>query len=293
VRHRRLHTRSLAPLAVGLSVWLIWPAQSLAKALVRFIHGVPGVGRATVSIDGRQVGSVAFAQSTSWHSVRSGSFRWTLTNGAKTLASGTSTVGNGAYDIVVLEKASSVWLGIYPAQGGHAGASLIRVIHGAPELGSPELTVDGKNAVKSLAYTQATPYVSLSPGTHRLGAVRPGSSTAVVGATVTLKPGVAYSAVVLGTRGEQVRVVELVDRGAPLARRALPVAAHPAAHGSRPLMLVAPGDSLWTIARRLAGPQASASAIEARVHLLWNLNESRIGTGDPNLIFPGTRLRLQ
>jgi X-X-X-Leu-X-X-Gly heptad repeat protein len=289
VRHRRLHTRSLAPLAVGLSVWLIWPAQSLAKALVRFIHGVPGVGRATVSIDGRPIGSVAFAQSTSWHSVRSGSFRWTLTNGAKTLASGTSTVGSGAYDIVVLEKASSVWLGVYRAQGGHGGASLVRVIHGAPELGSPELTIDGRDAVTSLAYTQATPYVSLSPGT-----LRPGSSTAGVGATVSLKPGVAYSAVVLGTRGEQVRVVELVDRGAPLARRAVPVATHTtAAQNPRAAMLVAPGDSLWTIARRLAGPDASESAIEARVHLLWNLNKARIGTGDPNLIFPGTRLRLQ
>ncbi|MGI8716154.1 MAG: hypothetical protein ACR2NR_23825 [Solirubrobacteraceae bacterium] len=85
---------------------MIWPAQSFAGALVRFVHGVPGVGRATVDVtDGtgsHDVGTIGFVQSTAWHSIRSGRFRWHLSAGAKTLASGTATVGNGAYDVVVL-----------------------------------------------------------------------------------------------------------------------------------------------------------------------------------------------
>jgi len=296
VRINYLHKRSLAPLALGLAVWLLWPAQALARALVRFIHGAPGVGTATVAVDGHAVGSIGFAQSTRWHSIRSGSFAWTVTGAGKTLAQGTSTVGDGAFDIVVLERGSRVVLGIYQAQAGHAGTALVRLIHGAPELGSPELMVDGREAVKRLAYRQATPYVKLPAGTHSLGAMRPGDSAALVSAPhVHLSAGVSYSAIVLGTRGQRVRVVELVDRGGPLARRPAPVTGHRsgASAGSRAgAMTVRAGDSLWAIARRLVGPSASNATVEHKVAAIWALNARRIGTGDPNLIFPGTALRL-
>lgn len=298
VRSRRARRRSLAPLVLAVSVWLVWPAQSLGRALVRFVHGVPGVGRATVDVDdgtgGQAVGTVGFAQSTAWHSIRSGRFRWTLQGGGKTLASGSASVGDGAYDIVVLERQMKVWLGIYKTVAGKPGTSLVRVIHAAPELGAPELTVDGREAVRSLAYRQATPYVSLPPGAHTLGAMRPGDSTPLVsGAQMSVRPGKAYSAIVVGTRGQRVRVVSLVDRGAPLVRRsssATPVSTH--ASGPSGSVTVRAGDSLWAIARQLVGPHASNGAIERQLVAIWNLNQGRIGTGDPNLIFPGTQLKL-
>jgi hypothetical protein len=287
-------------LVLTVCVWLVWPAQSFAKALVRFVHGVPGVGRATVKVDdgvgGQTVGTIGFAQSTAWRSVRSGRFHWTLQGGGKQLAAGSATVGNGAYDIVVLERRMKVWLGIYKARGGQSGTSLVRVIHGAPELGAPELTVDGKVAVKSLGYRQATPYVSLPPGTHTLGAMRPGDSTPVVGGVhMSVMSGKAYSAIVLGTRGQRVRVVSLVDRGAPLTRKtgsskAKRVSTHRS--GASGTVVIGPGDSLWAIARRIVGPRASDGLVEKELVAIWNMNASRIGTGDPNLIFPGTRLRL-
>jgi hypothetical protein len=283
---------------LAVCVWLVWPAESFAKALVRFVHGVPGVGRATVAVDdgagSQDVGTIGFAQSTAWHSIRSGRFRWTLRGGGKQLASGSATVGNGAYDIVVLERRMKVWLGIYKARAGRPGTGLVRVIHGAPELGAPELTVDGKEAVKRLGYRQATPYVPLPAGTHTLGAMRPGSSTPLVSAHMSATAGTAYSAIVLGTRGQRVRVVSLVDRGAPLTRKggvqATPVSTHTAGAGG--MVVIRPGDSLWAIARRLVGPRASDGAVETKLVAIWNLNSRRIGTGDPNLIFPGTRLRL-
>jgi hypothetical protein len=290
MRTQRLHIRSLAPFAVALAVLVLLPAQALARALVRFVHGVPGVGRATVEVNGQNLGSIAFGQSTQWHSIRSGSFRWSLSSAGKTLVHGTATVGSGAYDIVVLEHGASVTLGIYKTQAGRPGTSLVRVIHGAPELGSPELTIDGKPAVKSLAYTQATPYVPLAPGTHTLGAMRPGDSTPLVSAAmVNLAAGQSYSAVVLGTRGQRVRLIKLTDRGAPLTRPATPASPRTAA-GT--VVVVEPGDSLWAIARRLAGPGASNEAVYRAVVEIWDLNARGIGTGDPNLIFPGTRLRM-
>jgi nucleoid-associated protein YgaU len=52
------------------------------------------------------------------------------------------------------------------------------------------------------------------------------------------------------------------------------------------------GDSLWSIARRLVGPKASAGRIAREVNRLWELNRDRIGTGNPSLIHVGTVLKL-
>lgn len=55
---------------------------------------------------------------------------------------------------------------------------------------------------------------------------------------------------------------------------------------------VRPGDCLWSIAERLLPASAGVVEIEAEVQRLWRLNEDRIGTGDPSLIYAGTTLRL-
>jgi nucleoid-associated protein YgaU len=56
---------------------------------------------------------------------------------------------------------------------------------------------------------------------------------------------------------------------------------------------VRPGDSLWSIARRLLGRAASTGQIAREVNRLWELNRERIGTGDPDLLAIGTVLKLR
>jgi LysM domain len=56
---------------------------------------------------------------------------------------------------------------------------------------------------------------------------------------------------------------------------------------------VRPGDSLWSIAKRLLGPDASNGRIAQEVNRLWQVNAGRIATGDPSLIHPGIELRLR
>jgi nucleoid-associated protein YgaU len=67
----------------------------------------------------------------------------------------------------------------------------------------------------------------------------------------------------------------------------------PAGPINGPSYTVRVGDSLWSIARRLLGPDASAGRIAREVNRLWQLNEDRIGTGNPSLIHVGTVLRLR
>jgi nucleoid-associated protein YgaU len=55
---------------------------------------------------------------------------------------------------------------------------------------------------------------------------------------------------------------------------------------------VRPGDSLWRIAERHLGPRAKTTATAQEVARLWEINQQRIGTGNPDLIFPGQTLRV-
>ena len=47
---------------------------------------------------------------------------------------------------------------------------------------------------------------------------------------------------------------------------------------------IRPGDSLWRIARGLAGPGATDAQILRVEQLLWALNRHRIASGDPNVV---------
>jgi hypothetical protein len=57
--------------------------------------------------------------------------------------------------------------------------------------------------------------------------------------------------------------------------------------------VVQPGDCLSHIAQALLPAGADDTEIASKVTRLWRLNEDRIGTGDPDLIYPGTVLRLR
>jgi hypothetical protein len=57
--------------------------------------------------------------------------------------------------------------------------------------------------------------------------------------------------------------------------------------------VVKPGESLWSIARKLLGGSASPAQIAREVDRLWALNKDRIGTGNRDLLMVGTKLRLR
>jgi LysM repeat protein len=88
-----------------------------------------------------------------------------------------------------------------------------------------------------------------------------------------------------------------VGPAAPAESTATVAAAQPVQPAGGPITgssyTVRPGDSLWSIARRLLGPGATAGQIAREVNRLWELNRERIGTGTPNLIHIGTVLRLR
>ena len=57
--------------------------------------------------------------------------------------------------------------------------------------------------------------------------------------------------------------------------------------------VVAPGESLWSIARDVVGSDASPARIAREVNALWDINSAQIATGDPDMLRIGTRLVLR
>lgn len=53
------------------------------------------------------------------------------------------------------------------------------------------------------------------------------------------------------------------------------------------------GESLWAIAQAMLGADAGPGEVARQVNRLWKLNDSRIATGDPDLLMIGTDLRLR
>jgi nucleoid-associated protein YgaU len=53
------------------------------------------------------------------------------------------------------------------------------------------------------------------------------------------------------------------------------------------------GDSLWSIAAARLGARATSADVAREVSRLWGLNRARIGTGDPDVLPVGVRLRLR
>jgi hypothetical protein len=65
-----------------------------------------------------------------------------------------------------------------------------------------------------------------------------------------------------------------------------------AAPGDR-VHVVLGGESLWTIANDALGGRATVAQVAREVNRLWELNRTRIGTGDRDLLPVGTRLELK
>jgi DNA-binding CsgD family transcriptional regulator len=63
------------------------------------------------------------------------------------------------------------------------------------------------------------------------------------------------------------------------------------AQGTERVVVVVPGDTLWSISSEQLGPNATPQQIATAVERIYALNRNKIG-GDPNLIFAGQKLSL-
>src|SRR4051794_31285860 len=208
---------------IGLSLAILMlvggpAASALATAKVRLVNARPGGQAVSLKIiQGTaappEFGDAAYGQVTPYVKVPPGSANITIsglsssTGGAK--AQTTEQLEDGhSYTAVALASGSKAFeIKIYRDARAH-GKARLRVIHAAPELGSPNVRLGQRTIAEKLAFKEATPYLSMAPGSYALSVVRPGSTSAVFTKQVSLSAGTATTAIIAGSGGAPALVIK-------------------------------------------------------------------------------------
>ena len=179
---------------------------------VRFVHAVPGVGDATVSVDGREIGTVGFGEATEQTTVPSGTanFEVSAPDGVKLNADQDLAPGK-SYLAVAMKTDKSAEIRFFEDREAKAEVARLRMIHAAPELGNANLVVDGKVIAKDASYTDTTDYLQLEPGDYRVTVSNPKTDETVVSGNASLAAGTSDTALVVGSQGEQAKIMLVQD----------------------------------------------------------------------------------
>jgi len=209
---------------VGLvSMLLLASAGSaFAAASVKFVHAVPGADPATlsVSVDGAEASSpaVSFGNVTPPLEVDPGAANLKISpvGGSDVKAEADETLEDDAsYTVVALPKkdGKGADLRVYADDEPENGKALIRAIHAGAELGEPDVRVGDRVVAEKLAYADATEYVDVPPGTGDVTVTRAGGEGGPLATKsgVPLTAGTATTAVIVGSGGEQTRILTISD----------------------------------------------------------------------------------
>jgi len=206
------------PLLAALAVILYAaPAQAADRAQVRLVHAVPGAGSAELGLSGgTRSASVAFGEAGDFRSVPAGPARLELypRGEEKVLTASSDDLEPGRrYTVVALAGGSGAELRVLADGEAVPGKARLRMVHAAPELGEPDVSLDGRTISSRTPYTTVTSYLTLEPGSYDLSADRPsGDGDPLLSMRdVPLAAGSASTAVVVGSRGEPTRAVLVAD----------------------------------------------------------------------------------
>jgi hypothetical protein len=192
-------------------------ASAFGFAKVRLVNARPGSGGVglKVVVSGAApppVGPATYGQVTPYVRVSPGTAQISLTGAGSAKQVSQSLVDGGNYTAVALAKGSKGFtLKLY--RDGHArkGTARLRVIHAAPELGSPDIKLGQRTVAEKLAFAEATPYLSEQPGSYDVAVAKPGSATPIFKHTVALSAGVATTAILTGSGGAPERLITATD----------------------------------------------------------------------------------
>ncbi len=170
------------------------------------------LGTATLSVDGASVGTAGFGEASHFATVPSGKVRLAVTQSDKPILEASKELRPGSRYTVVALAGSPPELRAYRDDSAAANVARLRVIHAAPELGKPDLTLDDKVVARQVPFAAATPYWGLPPGNHTLAVTNPSSGKPVIAPKrVPLAAGTASTVLVVGSGGERLRPVLVTD----------------------------------------------------------------------------------
>ncbi len=163
-------------------------SQGAGNAAVRAVHGVSDAGPVDLYVDGGlAVSSIAFPGVSDALRLPAGDHDLQIVPTGDTpdqaiVDTTLSLTPGGVYEIAALGTLDDLQANVYEVDVDSLASkrARVRLIDGAPDAGSVELTADGEAVLPAVAYPNETDFVDLAAGTYDL-AVRPeGGGDAVV-----------------------------------------------------------------------------------------------------------------
>jgi hypothetical protein len=212
---------------IGLSLAILMlvggpAASALATAKVRLVNARPGSQPVGLKlVEGTAAppifGQAAYGQVTPYVKVPAGSAQLAIsglsssTGGPRAQTSEQLADGQ-SYTVVALALGTKAFqIKVYRDGHARAGKARLRVIHAAPELGSPNIRLGQRTIAEKLSFGDATPYLWIAPGSYALSVARPGSSSSIFSKQVSLSAGAATTAIVTGSGGAPGMVIVATD----------------------------------------------------------------------------------
>ncbi len=182
-------------------------AEKNNEANVRVIHASPDAPSVDIYIDGKAAFKGAeYKDVTNYAPLSPGEkkvqvFASSAKGEGKPVLEQKVTVEAGkSYSIVAIGKLNNVSLLVLEDQKGSGDKASLRAIHASPDAPPVDIAVkDGDVLLKNLAFTQASEYQSLSPGSYNLEVRATGSDQAVLDLpNLPIESGVNYTAIAIG-----------------------------------------------------------------------------------------------
>jgi hypothetical protein len=164
-----------------------------------------------------EIGEATYGQVTPYANVTPGSAQIALSGlsaeqGGSDAQTTQQLVDGERYTAVALAKGPKGFqIEVYRDGGARPRHARLRVIHAAPELGSPDIMLGQRKIAENVAFRAASPYLTVEPGSYTLSVVRPGGSSAIFKKRVTLSAGVASTAILAGSGGAPERLIMASD----------------------------------------------------------------------------------
>jgi Domain of unknown function (DUF4397) len=197
-------------------------ASASADSSVRVVNAAAGSDPVSLEVstggDSTAAGTVAFRQASGWVDVAAGSAKLTLTaaGGSDPAATGDATFKDGwSYTVVALSKGQD-GLSLQTLRSGRpsGGEARLRVVHAAPELGSPDIMIGERTIAQGVSFRSASDYLTLEPGTYELAVTKPDGGDPVFSKQISLAAGTASTVIVAGSGGSAAQAIMVQDAAA-------------------------------------------------------------------------------
>ena len=204
---------AVTAVAIGMVAAPVAFAQNSTDAEVRFVHAVPGVGVAALSVSGTEVGSAGFAEGTEFAAVPADQAELSLAvPGGDALTDEAQLEAGRAYTVVAMAVEGSAELLVFEDEPAVPAKARLRMIHASAELGTPDVELGGMMVAAGAEFQEATKYWTVDPGDYEFRVENPENGKPVLEPQqLALAAGTSSSAVIVGGGGERARTVLLSD----------------------------------------------------------------------------------